>query len=136
MPRLNTKFNIVEEAQVTLMHNSPSFSALAASSALSIKFLALLVICGNLAYQFLTTFCSINNKAPSDLTKTHLSPSPPPPNSLHHHTLPLSNLPRHLRLSSPPVSRPSHACLTGSTIIWKGKQTLRVRRSVRNLRSL
>ena len=45
MPRLNTKFNIVEEAQVTLMHNSPSFSALAASSALSIKFLALLVIC-------------------------------------------------------------------------------------------
>lgn len=92
---LNKKFIIVEEAPLTLIHNSPSISALAASSALSIKFLALLVICGNLAYQFLTTFCSISNKAPSDLTKTHPSHHPPPTYSLHHHTLPLSKLPRH-----------------------------------------
>ena len=81
---LNKKFFIVEEAPLTLIHNSPSISALAASSALSIKFLALLVICGNLAYQFLTTFCSINNKTPSDLTKTQPSPSPPPPHPLTH----------------------------------------------------
>lgn len=109
MPRLNTKFNIVEEAQVTLMHNSPSFSALAASSALSIKFLALLVICGNLAYQFLTTFCSINNKAPSDLTKTHLSPSPPPPT--HFITTPYHSLTFHATCACqalPYLAPPTH----------------------------
>ena len=110
MPRLNTKFNVVEEAQVTLIHNSPSFSALAASSALSIKFLALLVICGNLAYQFLTTFCSINNKAPSHLTKTHPSPSPPPPPT-HFITTPYHSLTFHATCACqalPYLAPPTH----------------------------
>ena len=95
MPRLNTKFIIVKEAQVTIVDNSPSFSALAASSALSIKFLALLVIWGNLAYQFLTTFWSINNKAPSDLTKTHPSSPSTPHRPTHFITTPYHSLTFH-----------------------------------------
>ena len=133
MPRLKSKFIIAKEAQVTIIDNSPSFSALAASSALSIKFLALLVICGNLAYQFLTTFCSINKKEPLDLTK-RIYPHRP-----HSHLITtLYNLPRLLHLLGPDASRLLYVCLaflspSDFTVIWKGKQTLRVRRPVRNL---